>query len=840
MNGFGIWLLLAGLLTGHSLRAQERISGQVKDSKTGAPLSFVTVSLPGTTIGDLTDDNGRFILEAGTPADSLRVSLLGYKELIFSLAKKPRQALDIRLEEQGTTLAEVSVSGAKEKYRNRDNPAVALIRKVIDHKDRNYNPGAGPLSYTRYEKLQVSFLRDRNSRKPDRKNTLGAYLYRNADTTKVPGKAVLPVFVHEKASRYFRDTLTGRAQTLPLDERKATLNGIVDDNGLEAYLDKIYSSTDIYDNNILLGDQQLLSPIAGMAPSFYKYYITDTLKEETPWLVRLEFYPRSKTDLLFKGTLLIRLDSSYAVSKAEMTVNRNINLNWVKDLKITLDYQRSDAGNDYLKQSSLGMEMYVFSQKKGLYGERIVSLSDYQHRLPSPDSLPAAQQGKEILSDEEWARLRPVALSPAEADVAAHLDTLKRLPAFKRATNLLTLALSGYEVLGPLEIGPVGSFYSFNPVEGFRLKLGGRTTVDFSKKFMLEGHLAYGFRDKRWKYNAGVTYSLTDRSVFEFPVRSLSLRHSYETQIPGQDLAFMEEDNFLLSFKRGKNDKWLYNRKWNIEYFHETREHLSFRAGFTYSVQTPAGGLIYRTGQGSSSAFRRELTLSELSGELRWAPHEQFYQGKKFRRPVFNAYPIFTLRGTIGIKGLLNADYSYQSLTLNIFKRFYLSQLGYSDVVLEGGRTWGHVPFPLLYIHKANQTYAYQLQSYNLMNFMEFVSDRYISLNIDHSFNGFFLNKIPLLNKLQLREAASFKALYGTVGSDNLPERRPTGLFDFPVDTRGRRCMHTLDRGPYIEASMGISNIFKVLRVDVVRRFTYLDLPGTTGWGVRGRIVLAL
>ncbi|WP_118976418.1 DUF5686 and carboxypeptidase-like regulatory domain-containing protein [Taibaiella koreensis] len=839
MNGFGIWLLLAGLLTGSSLWAQEKIGGQVKDKKTGAPLSFVTVSVPGTAIGGFTDEDGRFLLDAPARADSLWVFMLGYKELLLPLAGKSLQALDIRLEEQGAMLAEVSVSSSKEKYRNRDNPAVALIRQVIDHKDRNYATGTGPLSYTRYEKLQVSLLKDRDSKKPAKKAALATYLYQNADTGKVAGKAALPVFVHEKASRYSRDP-AGRTTNTLFGEKKAMLSGIIDDNGLEAYLDKIYSSTDIYDNNILLGDQQLLSPIAGLAPSFYKYYITDTIKDTTPWQIELSFFPRNKIDLLFKGTLLIRLDGSYAVSQAEMTVSRNINLNWVKGLKISLDYQRSDSGNYYLKQSNLGMELYIFSQKKGLYGERMVSVSGYRHAI-APDSLLKEQERPaDALPDVAWDKLRPAGQTAAEANVSAHLDTLKRLPAFKRAANILTLALSGYEVLGPVEIGPVGSFYSFNPVEGLRLKLGGRTTVDFSKKFMFEGHVAYGFRDKQWKYNAGVTYSLTNRSIFEFPVRSISLRYSYETQIPGQDLAFVEEDNFLLSFKRGNNDKWYYNRKWQAEYVHETREHLAFRAGFSHSVQTPAGGLVYRMGQNGQPVLRRELTLTELSGEIRWAPHEQFYQGKKFRRPVFNAYPIVTLRGTMGIKGLMGADYSYRSLTLNIFKRFYLSQLGYSDVVLEGGRVWGHIPFPLLYIHKANQSYAYQLQSYNLMNFMEFASDRYVSLYIDHSFNGFFLNKVPLLNKLQLREVASFKALYGSIGSDNLPRRKSQGLFDFPVDNRGRQCMYSLDQAPYIEASLGISNIFKVLRVDVVRRFSYLDHPGITGWGVRGRIVLAL
>lgn len=836
MKWYGIWLLVLGTLMAKHASAQEKISGKVTDSKSGAPLSFVTVSIPGTTVGALTDDDGKFVLETAPGADSLRFFMVGYKELLLSLSGKAKHGLIIHLEEQGTTLDEVAIHSTKQRYHNKDNPAVALIRQVIEHKDDNYLPGKIPVSYKQYEKLQVSFLRDRHDKKKADKGSWTAYLYQHADTSKLEGKAIMPVYVQERATAYSHDPARGPARKTVLGEKKTSLKGLLDDNGLEAYFDKIYSSTDIYDNNILLGDQQLLSPIAGMAPTFYKFFITDTIKDSQPWQIRLSFFPRNKADLLFKGDLYITLDSTYAVTRAEMTVNRNINLNWVSDLRITLDYRKGNGRTYYLQQSSLGMAMNIYSKKKGLYGERLVTISDYNQGIAAMDT---AQQAA-LQSDADWAQFRPGGNGASGNEVFAHLDTLKQIPSFKRTVNILTLLLSGYEVLGPLEIGPVGSFYSFNPVEGFRLKLGGRTTDEFSKKIMLEGHLAYGFKDKRWKYNAGITYSLTNRSIFEFPVRSVSLKHSFETQIPGQNLAFVEEDNFLLSFKRGRNDKWLYNKKWAVEYLHETRAHISFRAGFSYNLQSPAGGLEYRSGASGKPVFKRELRLSEFTGEIRWAPNEQFYQGKKFRRPVYNAYPIFTLRGTVGIKGLLDADYSYQSLTLNIFKRFYLSQLGYSDVVLEGGKIWGHVPFPLLYIHKANQTYAYQLQSYNLMNFMEFVSDRYVSLHIDHSFNGFFLNKIPLLSKLQLREAASFKALYGSVGSDNLPDRTPKGLFDFPVDTRGRKYMHSLDSGPYIEASVGISNIFKVLRVDVVRRFTYLDHPGVTPWGVRARMVLAL
>ncbi len=841
MKWYSILLLTAAVIAGNKIAAQVKIQGVVKDGATGAPLSFASVGLVHTDAGALTDDEGRFSLETmDNKTDSIRISVIGYKEVVLPVSLSAHQPWVILLQEQGTTLNEVTINGNNgERYRNKDNPAVALIRKVIEHKDRNYPKNRPPATYNQYERLQVSLMRTPDSsRNPA--GSWSAYIQKHADTQRLKGKALLPIFVHEKAIRSYYDAdKSGQTEHI-LGEKKTDLEAMADGSGLEAYFDKIYASTDVYDNNIVLGDQQLLSPVAGMGPTFYKYFITDTLKDSTPWQIQLSFFPRNQADLLFKGTLLVALDSSFAISDVRMSVNKNVNLNWIDDLDISLQYRKNEAGTYYLQQSTLGMSMSAISKKKGIFGERFISVADYQ--LASANNSPAPVEKKEntILSEEAWAKLRPESLNTAQGDAFAHLDTLKNRPSFKRGLNIFTLLLSGYEVLGPVELGPVNSFYSFNPVEGFRLKLGGRTTDQFSTRFVLEGHLAYGFRDKQWKYNAGITYSLTGRSIFRFPVRALSVRHSYETQIPGQDLAFMEEDNFLLSFKRGDNSKWIYSKKWSVEYLHETRAHLSFRLGFTHSIQSPAGSLIYQAAAPEPRICHSNITLSEFSGEIRWAPNEQFYQGKKFRRPVFNAYPIFTLRGTVGVKGLMNAKYNYQAVTLNIFKRVYLSQLGFSDVVLEGGKVFGHVPFPLLYIHKANQTYAYQLQSYNLMNFMEFVSDRYVSLHIDHSFNGFFLNKVPLVKKLQLRETASFKAVYGDVSRDNRPGEGPQGLFDFPATTQGRPLTHDLKNGPYMEASLGISNIFKVLRVDVVKRLTYLDHPGVSEWGIRSRIVLAL
>jgi len=401
--------------------------------------------------------------------------------------------------------------------------------------------------------------------------------------------------------------------------------------------------------------------------------------------------------------------------------------------------------------------------------------------------------------------------------------------------DVIVFLLAGYKTITPyFEVGPVNTFYSFNPVEGFRLRAGGRTTNAFSKRFVFEGYGAYGFKDERWKYFVGGTYSFTKRSVYEFPVKSIKVNYQKETKIPGQELQFIQEDNFLLSFKRGINDKWLYNETFNIEHLNEFKNHFSYTLGYKNWIQHAAGGLNYSITDYNNKATNIPVQSSEFALTLRWAPNEKFYQGKTYRIPISLINPVFTVRYLAGVKGFLGGQYDYHNVTANISKRFYFSQLGYTDASIEGGKIFGTVPFPLLLIHRANQSYAYQLQSYNLMNFLEFVSDQYVALNLDHCFNGFFFNKIPLLRRLKWREVVAVKVLYGSLGANNRPTN-DASLLKLPTYKDGTPITYTLEKEPYIEGSIAIANVFKFFRIDLIKRFTYLDHPNISTLGLRAR-----
>lgn len=826
-----------------------QVRGVIKDAKTKETMPAVSVEFVGSGTGTSADNQGNYNIKGNGLFKQVKFSFIGYKPLIVNVTPGTVQNVNASLNEDSQLLKEVVInSGKKVRYRNKGNPAVELIRQVIAHKKDNRMENYDYAEYHQYEKMvfALSNLSDQFKNKKIFKNY--QFLFQKQDSTEIGGKNLLPIYMEEKLSHnFFRKQPYTKKQFIEADKQVKYDPNFIDNEGVSTYFNRMYQDINIYDNNVAMLGNQLLSPIADGAPTFYKFFITDTIKDVSPQLIELSFTPRSTTDLLFEGKIYITMDGRYAVENAVLNVNKNINLNFVRQMQVILAFERGLDGHYHMSESDLKTEFGLNKKKGGgILGERVVILSDYAVNVPRPVTTyqgPAEQVMADATEkgDEYWNKNRPDTLKASEVNIYKNIDSLQTIPSFRRTMDIITLVLAGYKSYGPFEVGPVNTFYNFNPIEGFRVRLGGRTTTALSKRYYFETYGAYGFKDQKFKYFLSSTYSLNDKSIYAFPQSYIRASFQHDTKIPGQELQFVQEDNFLLSFKRGKNDILTYNDIFRLDYVQEFINHFSYKIGFKKWNQQAAGpdvgGALYYEntvdGEPNNVGTVRDVAVS---AEVRFAPHEKFYQGKLYRTPIPDKYPIFTLRYEQGIKGVLGGDYRYENLTANITKRFYLSQLGYADVSTEAGFIGGKVPFPLLDIHHANQTYALQLQSYNLMNFQEFVSDHYAALNIDQNFNGFLFNKVPFLKKLKLREVISYKILYGGVRAENNPANDPA-LLQFPTRD-GVPFTYTLNNGPYQEGSIGIANIFKVLRLDYVERFSYLDHPYAARHGVRALVII--
>ncbi|MCX6329633.1 MAG: DUF5686 family protein [Bacteroidia bacterium] len=829
------------------------VRGKIVDALTGEPIPFASVSFKGTTVGTLTDNSGKYLIETKVQATTISFSFIGYQTETRKIKPGADQTFNISMKISSITLDEVTVKPEKKNYRNKNNPAVEIIENVIARKNLNRQGGYSFLQYDKYEKIQFAF--SNISEKFQQRNSTGkfGFVFNNVDTTRRVGNNILPVFIKESLSSHYYRKEPLEMKDIIHAEKTVDLDKYFNNKGVSAYLNYLYQNIDIYNNEILFLTNKFLSPIASTAPAFYRYYIIDTLTVNDIKCIRLFFEARNKADFLFHGNLYITMDSCYAVRKIDMGINKDINIDWVQDIVVTQDFDRFGQKSWLLSKEEISIDLGIVQNTMGLYGQRTIYYRDYKLNEPIEDEIfkgPQRIERTDAAADSTsyWEANRFVPLNKAEKEIYHTIDTLQQMPAFRRRMDLIMMATVGFLNLGKVEIGPVGSFYSYNNIEGSRFRFGGRTTPELNKKIIVDGYLAYGIKDRIFKYNAGISYSFTPRTVYQFPVKALFMSYQKDTKLPGVEFQllpgvefqFTQQDNILFSVKRGVNDKLLLNNTFRIEYLNEFENHFSYRLGYSFTRQYTAGNLYFNKDvYGSDTSEIRSVDIPELSVDLRFARNESFFQGKIYRTLYPGKYPVIQLKIAYGSK-IINNNFEYLRLQLNISKRYYIGIAGYTDVTFEAGKIFGKVAYPILFIHNANQTYSYQKNSYNLMNFLEFVSDQYVALNINHSFNGFIFNKIPLLKKLKLRELVTFKILYGSLSDRNNPDpdHIDPDLFQFPKDAGGNLLTYTLDRKPYIEAGVGLSNILNLIRIDVIKRFTYVGNPNVSSIGIRIKLMI--
>jgi len=833
-------LLLAGLVFfSLSLFAQKNfvVRGRVTDAATKEPVAFATIGAPGQNLGTRTDDDGKFLLRSPVPLTELRVSCIGYQTLTLKISKDST-VLNLVMEQQSEVLKEVVVK--PKKYRNKNNPAVELIQLVVENRDRNRTENFTSFHEEQYEKVMMGLSNLSDKTKNRRLLRSWKFALDNTDTTKLKGAGVVPAYLQESVQDFYSQSSPKRSKTLVKATQKVRFP-LMDDEGIEKYIRYLYQEINIYDNYVVLLTDHFLSPIADRAPLFYRYYPADTTVEEGSRIVRLQFFPRNKNDMLLQGDLYIALDSTYPVQRITFTVNPQVNLNWVRHLEVEQDFQKIPAtGKWVLAEEICNLDFGVAQRGLGFFGQRYLSHRNPEMDVPLADSLFARGfESRTLLANAEhrdtafWQTARHLDLNRAEAATYRNMDSLQNTLLFRRVSKIVfTLGLGHWKPVPGLEIGRINTFYSFNDVEGDRFRIGGRTNPEFSKRINLEGYMAYGLKDKRWKGGIGANISLSKRAYNLFPYNMLRVNYQQDLMIPGVvPIGTFIATNLSTSFTRGTNDRFFFQKKLVAQYEHEFYNKLSVMAGFEHREFAPLGSLQFIPTDDVMVAGAPVVTAKPFV-QLRYAPGEEFYQTRNGWRQRVRFNLIAQLRYARGVSGVFGSQYDFNEVTASAYKFTNLPPIGYNYLYVEAGGVFGKVPYPLLTVHRANQTFGLRFMSYSLMNFMEFVSDRYAAVNMEQSFYGFFLNKIPLVRKLKLREYATVKVLYGQVSDQNQPTEG-SGLYKFPTYADGTPLTYTLEKKPYIEASVGVGNILKIFRVDLVRRFTYLDHPQTAKFGIR-------
>ncbi|WP_455588844.1 DUF5686 family protein [Bacteroides rodentium] len=841
-----------------SISASAQIKGVITDSLTNEPLMYITVQYEGKGVGGISNANGEYQVETRKGWDELTFSAVGYITKKVKL-KPGTRVLNVKLQSDDIMLSEVVVKPKKEKYSRKNNPAVEFMKKVIENKKALKLEENDYYQYQKYEKMKMSL----NDVTPD-KMEKGIYkkfsfFKDQVEVSPKTNKMILPISIKETASKtIFRKS--------PKSE-KTIIEGM-NSTGIEEFfntgdmlgtiLTDVFSDINIYDDDIRLLQRRFVSPIGRGAISFYKYYLMDTLMVDRQECVHLTFVPQNPQDFGFTGHLYVVKDSTYAVKKCTMKLPKKTGVNFVENLDIVQQFEQLPDGNWVLTDDDMTVELHFVKGIQGLEVQRTTKYSDYQFteiepRLFRLKGNVIKEANMLAKSDEYWAKVRQVPLTKKESTMDVFMNRIEQIPGFKYVIFGAKALIENFVETGSkkhpskFDFGPINTMITSNYVNGTRFRLSGMTTGNLDPHWSLSGYGAYGTKDKKWFYSGQVAYSFNKREyvLWEFPKHYIAFKYTYDVMSPMDKYLATDKDNLFVGWKWTTVDQMSYMRDATLTYELETNTGFSVQAMARHRNDQPAGILQYWKNNGGTpgtwdekNTLVHDITTTELGLTLRYAPGETFVNTKQRRVPVSLDAPIFSLSHTAGFKGVLGGEYNFNLTEASIRKRFWFGSWGKLDITARAGAQWNTVPFPLLNLPMANLSYITQNnESFNLINNMEFLNDRYASLNLSYDMNGKLFNRIPLIKKLKWREMFRVRGLWGTLTDKNNPYKSSNpDLFLFPTRD-GVPTSHIMDKTPYVEASVGIYNIFKLLHIEYVRRLTYTDIPGTKNWGIRFMIL---
>ena len=740
---------------------------------------------------------------------------------------------------KGVVLNEITVRRTKEKYSKKNNPAVDFVKRVMAQKYAHRATDHPYYSNEKYQKV-VGGLTGFPA-EDDQNWMLRTFKFMRefVDTNEMTGQRMLPLFVKEQISANYYSLDPKKHKELVSGVRNEGIDQAFDQESMLRFFDDVFRDIDIFSNDIPFMQSRFVSPLSNIGTSYYKYYLNDTIMLDGEPCVDLSFAPFNSESWGFTGRIFVSLnDSTMFVKRVVLGTPSTINVNFLKKMFIVQDYERMPDGTRIKTRDEMLAEFEIIAGTQRMFAHRLLLFRN--HNFEKPEDMSVFEHVGERVESEDahrmprefWDENRFVAISNNENAVGKILERLRKNKLFYYTEKVVHILVSGYiptagDDKSKFDIGVVNTFFSGNPMEGFRLKVGGMTTANLSKHFFARGYVAYGFRDEKFKYMGQLEYSFNKkkRHSLEFPVNSLRLMHEYNVDKLGQHYLYTNPDNIFLALKRKSDDKMTYLRRSELEYKLETRGGFSFALNVRNDIQEASRFIPFVDGHGET--FTR-FSETGVNLTLRFAPGEKFYESKKERIPINLDAPIFTLTHSYCPKGLFGNKYEINKTEIGIMKRFWLSAFGYADIIVRGGKIWSQVPFTHLMFPNANLSFTIQPESYALMNAMEFATDQYASWDLTYWANGAILNRIPFVKYLNLREVFSFRGMWGRLSDKNNPLHNKD-LLRFPETAL---CM-PMGNTPYMEVGVGLDNIFSIFRVDYIWRITYRNNPDINRGGVR-------
>ena len=849
--------IILTLLCFVSLLAHAQITGYVTDAQTGDTLLYPSVSYKGNHVAVSGDAWGFYKIERHD-GWYLTFSAVGYQSKRIMVKKGMSNRLDVKLKPDTKQLAEVVVKEKKGKYTRKNNPAVELMKRVIAAKKRTDLKNHDFYRYDKYQKLTLAF----NDITPSELDSgfIGKHQWMLDQVEMCPynNKLILPISVDETVVQHLYRKDPKSEKDIIKGQNSTGINHFIQTGDiLNTTMKDVFTDVDIYDDQVRLLQYPFTSPIGKDAVSFYRFYIEDTVYVGQDLCYHLQFIPNNQQDFGFRGELFVLADSSLHVKRCNMTIPKRSDVNFVENMRITQEYTRLANGEWALSVDDMIVEMALTKFLSKAIVIRTTRLSDYAFDpLPKQLFKGKAQERREadaMMRDEAfWRQYRTVELTKSESSMDAFIHRIEQMKGFKYilfgAKALIENFVETGDATHPskVDLGPMNTMITQNFIDGLRTRISAQTTANLNPHLFLSGYYAHGWESNKNYYKADITYSFNKKEYLprEFPKRTISFTSTYDICTPSDKFIHTDKDNMFTSLKWTTVDKMMFYNRQQLSFEREEE------GGFKTTIQLKAeeneacARLFFHPlseqfeipdiadNQLNSYLHNGKIRTTEARIEFQIAPGRTYINTKQRRVPVNLDSPVFTVSHSLGLKGFLGGDYAYNFTEASIYKRFWMKSWGKVDILLKAGAQWNTVPYPLLIAPAANLSYIVEDETFNLINNMEFLNDRYASLDFTWDLNGKIFNRIPLLKRLKWREVLGVKCLWGQLTDKNNPTLEQNALSNVLMPLPAGTSVMDPDK-PYVELVAGVHNIFKFLHVEYVRRLNYNSLPTAHKHGIR-------
>ena len=830
-------------------QAQGLISGYITDVETKDAIPSVTVSYKGHKVAVVSGLDGRYVIQKRV-GWNLTFSAVGYVSQTITIEDRTPVKIDIKLEPDVKSLQNVVVKSKRKRYSRKNNPAVELMRKVIEHKKLTDLSNKDYYQYNKYQKLTLAgndITPEKLQHSIFRKKK---WILDQIEICPYNNKLVLPISIDETVTKKLYRRHPHDEKNIILGQNSSGVGDLFQTGDImNTMMKDIFTDVNIYDDQVRLLQRPFTSPIGKGAIGFYRFYIEDTLQVDRDSCIHLHFVPNNMQDFGFRGDIYILKDSSYQVKRCDLTIPRQSDVNFVESMRINQEFTRLPSGEWVLTVDDMIVEIEVLSFIQQAVVVRNTRLTDYAF-----DELPDHLfKGKRDVREADamnhgdlfWAQYRQVDLTKGESGMKDFVEGFKTMKGFKIVMFGLKALIENYVETGnpsKVDIGPINTMISTNFIDGLRTRFSAQTTANLNRHWFFLGYVARGWKSKKNYYKGEVTYSFNAKEYTprEFPKRTITFSSTYDVMSPSDKFLQTDKDNVFTAFKWSKVKAMMFYNRQMLSFEREENFGLKTAVGLKIE-ENEACGDLYFTPMNMYSKWREatdiprpsvKLRTTELRAEFEYSPGTTFINTKQRRKKVNRDAPIFNLSHTLGIKGFLGGDYNYNYTELSITQRIWLNSWGKVDMYVKGGIQWNKVPFPLLCMPEANMSYILQKNTFSLINNMEFLNDRFVTAIFAWDLNGKLFNRIPLLKKLKWREYIGVKMLWGGLSDKNnpfLPQNADSPLLmAFPEGS------HVMDpKRPYWEVSVGIHNILKFIHVEYVRRLNYNDYSTAHKRGIR-------